>query len=305
MTKWFEQREQQAGVKRLILTWEIYKRFGEFPVRVIAFCIAFFAYLGGKSQRLNSRKYFEILSNYVNDKSLKPSFVNSFKHFHSYADSLVDKMLAFSGNLPVEKFQFADSDDKNEMFNVIREGKGAFFLSSHIGNVEIMRSLFYAKELDVKPNVNVFLQKNSCEIFNGFLEYIKVETNVEVFPVEEISVDTAVVIKEKLNKGEIVFMAGDRLSAQYPELYYETELFAHKVQFPQGALKFSQILECPIFFVVCAKEGKNFKIHLKKFDFTGSKKEVFKVLQQEYKDFLEKMTLRYPYQFFNFYEMFM
>lgn len=305
MTKWFEQKEQQAGVKRLILTWKIYKFLGIKPVRLIAFIIALFAYIGGKVPRNASRKYFQVLMEYTKNVKFKPSFLNSIKHFYSYADSLVDKMLAFSGNLQAERFEYADMDVKNGMFEILEAGKGIFFLSSHTGNVEIMRSLFSTVNSCVKPNVNVFLQKNSCEIFNGFLDYIKVKIPVEVHPVEEISVDTAVTLKEKLNQGEIVFMAGDRLSAQYPELSYETEFLNKKVQFPLGALKFAQMLECPIYFVICVKEGNIFKIYLKKFEANGTKKEVFKALQLEYKAFLEDITTKYPYQFYNFYELFM
>lgn len=304
MTKWFEQKEQQAGVKRLILTWEIYKHFGIIPVRLIAFSVALIAYIAGGNPKRASKKYFQVLSEYTQDKALRPSFWNLFKHFYSYADSLVDKMLAFSGNLSPEKFEYADIDVKNEMFDILKNGQGVFFLSSHTGNVEIMRSLFFLEDYSVKPNVNVFLQKASCEIFNGFLNYIKVKIPVEVFPVEDISVDTAVTLNEKLNQGEIVFMAGDRLSAQFPELAYETELFNRKVQFPLGALKFAQILECPVYFVVCAKENDKFKIHLRKFEANGTKKEVFKELQRGYKSFIEECTLKYPYQFYNFYELF-
>lgn len=304
MKKWFEQKEQQAGAGRLILTWQIYKFFGEIPVRIIAFFIAFFAYIGGKEQRESSKKYFQILTNFTNKKIYKPSFFNSLRHFYSYADSLVDKMLSFSGNLSAEKFVFCNQDDMDLMFKTFQEGKGAFFISSHTGNVEIMRSLLASDKYSIKPNVNIFLQKNSCKIFNTFLEHIKIKTNVDVFSVEEISVDTAVVIKEKLNKGEIVFMAGDRLSAQYPELSYETFFLKHKVKFPLGALKFAQILECPIFFVVCAKKDRKFIIHLKKFSPKGSKREIFAKLKSDYLEFLEEFTVKYPYQFYNFYEMF-
>jgi len=304
MKKWFEQKEQQAGVKRLILTWKIYKIFGEIPVRMIAFFIAFFAYIGGKSQRECSKKYFSMLSDFTKNPKLRPSFLNSFKHFYSYADSLVDKMLSFSGNLSCEKFEFANQKDMELMFETFRKGKGAFFISSHTGNVEIMRTLLSSEKYLEKPYVNVFLQKDSCKIFNGFLDHIKIKANVDVFPVEEISVDTAVVIKEKLNKGEIVFMAGDRLSAQYPELSYEIKFLNHKVQFPLGALKFAQVLECPVFFVICAKKDGKFIIHLKNFSTSGSKKEIFSQLKSEYPKFLEEFTIKYPYQFYNFYEMF-
>lgn len=304
MTRWFEQKEQQAGAGRLILTWQIYKIFGEIPVRIIAFLIAFLAYAGGKEQRKSSKKYFQILTDFTNNKKYKPSFFNSFKHFHSYADSLVDKMLSFSGNLPAEKFEFSNPDDMNLMFETFKEKKGAFFISSHTGNIEILRSLLVSENNSEKPYVNVFLQKNSCEIFNAFLEHIKIRTNVDAFSVEEISLDTAVIIKEKLNKGEIVFMAGDRLSAQYPELSYNTEFLNKKVKFPLGTLKFAQIMECPIFFIICAKKDGKFIIHLKKFSSEGSKHKIFTQLKSDYLEFLEKFTLEYPYQFYNFYEMF-
>lgn len=51
MSEWFEQKEESAGVKRLLLSWWLYKIFGVIPLRIIAFFVILFGYVGMKEQK--------------------------------------------------------------------------------------------------------------------------------------------------------------------------------------------------------------------------------------------------------------
>ena len=127
---------------------------------------------------------------------------------------------------------------------------------------------------------------------------------IEAFPVEEISPHTSIEISDRLQNGEIVFMAGDRLSAQNENVAYEAEFLNHKVKFPLGALKFALMLNVPVYFIVCVKDGKKYKIFTEKFVSEKLKRsEKLEDLKLQYVNFLEKYTLLYPEQFFNFYDM--
>ena len=98
MAEWFEQKEEAVGIKRLYLTWWIYKCFGILPLRVIAFFVILFGYIGMIEQKEALKTYFENLSEYTKNKKYKPSFLNKFKIFLNYANSLVDKIQGFAGD---------------------------------------------------------------------------------------------------------------------------------------------------------------------------------------------------------------
>jgi len=288
--RWYQAKEQAAGAKRLLLTWKIYKIFGKKAVRVLAFFVTLFAFRGAKEQRRCSRKYLEIIG-------LKPSLINQFRHFLEYSLSLVDRMEVFSGNYDYRRINFESEDERNMLENDL--DRGVFFICSHLGNIDIMRA-FLAKNPD--RHVNVFLSAEQCKIFQDFIKEIAVEMPVSTFPVEEIGVNTSIEIKERLSQGEIVFMAGNRVSKNSSNT--EAELFGRKFLLPSGTFKFAQLMECNVYFAAALREGQNYRVYLKKFEFSGSKSETLRRMQKEYAEFLEKLTPLAPLQFFHFYDFF-
>jgi predicted LPLAT superfamily acyltransferase len=304
MKKWFQYKEESAGENRLLLTWQIYKIFGEFPVRIIAFFVGTITFLSAKDRRFAAEKYFQKLYLFTKNKKFKNPLFSTFKLFLNFSNSLVDKMILFSNNFNQKNIEYSQEKEWMEVLNSLKTGNGAFFISTHLGNIEIMRTLLHSKKYGLVPKVNIFLQKSACEIFNNFLKKIQCKTEVEVFAVEDIDITTSMVISEKLKNGEIVFMAGDRISAQSETSSYETLLLGEKVRFPLGTLKFAQMLNCPIFFAICAKEKNKYIVHTEKFDLNGTKKSSLEKLKSTYTEFLQKYTLLYPYQFYNFYDLF-
>lgn len=302
MSEWFEEEEKSAGTKRLYLTWCIYKHFGIKPLKLIAFFIILFAYAGLKEQKTTLDTYFCALENFTQNKKFKPTFCNKFKIFLNYANSLVDKIQGFSGNY--KNIEFENFEVQEEIKKQLENKKGIFFITNHIGNVEIMRILLMTDILEEKPKINIFLQKNHCKIFNTFLNEIAKEVDITTYPVEEIDIETSVEIEEKLNNGEIVFMAGDRISAQNKMSFYEETILDKKVKLPVGVLKFAQIMNTNIYFVTCAFDKKGYKIMSKKFEKENSKQDTIKKLQKEYSQFLQSSILKYPYQFYHFSKFF-
>ena len=277
--KWFEMKERGAGVKRLLLTWYIYKCFGEFPVRIIAFFMALGVFLVARERRLISENFYKQIG--------KPPLLSSFKQFLNYANSLVDKMIAFSGNLNL----------KNIVFENSRDFAGTFFISTHVGNVEILRSMLSENK---DNRINVFLQTSACEIFNNFLKHIEAKVNLEVFAVEKISPNTSITIAERLENGEIVFMAGDRVSAQNANKFYEKPFLGGKIALPVGILKFALMMDAPICFITCVKDGKRYRVFTKEFCAKSeTRSEKLDQLQSEYVEFLEYYAKKYPYQYYN------
>lgn len=286
--KWFRLSEQGAGVKRLLLTKYIYQYFGEFPVRIIAFFAALFVFIGAKEQRRASCRNLRFLNK-------KFIILSSFLQFLNYANSLVDKFISCMGNFNPEKFDLSEAEFPN----------GAFFITTHVGNVEILRTLFQSEKCKKPNRVNVFLQSNACEIFNNFLKTLELKLNIDVFPVEDINPETSIMISERLKNGEIVFMAGDRVSAQNENRTYTADFLQNKAIFPLGTLKFALMLDVPVYFIVCAKEGKKYKVYTEKFATQKTKRsEKLEDLQKQYVKFLETYSLKYPLQFYNFFDLF-
>lgn len=285
---WYQYSEEGAGKLRLQALKFMFDKFGEFPVRVIAFFVVLSVFLKAKERRDASVKFFKLIKK-------KNIILHSFCQFLNYGNSLVDKFLSAMGKYNPYDFELEEEDIFHK----------AFFITTHIGNVEVMSSLFQLHKETQPKHINIFLQANACKIFNDFLKSLELKiSEVDVFPVEEISPQTSIEISDRLQNGEIVFMAGDRLSAQNKNAAYEINFLGKQVRFPLGTLKFALMLNVPIYFIVCVKDGKKYKVCTEKFlSEKSNRKEKLEDLKQQYVAFLEKYTFLYPEQFFNFYDM--
>lgn len=294
--QWFQIKEQSAGKKRLWLSWYLYKIFGKNILYLIAFIAAFFTFILSKSIRGYSKKYLTVIKPYTN---IKPSLYNQFKHIYAYASCLVDKLLVYSGDFLDKDIVFDNEDDKRQLFEDIEKKKGVFFICNHIGNIEVLQTFLLNKITVHDFGINIFLSRHQSRIFNDFLTNIKMDLPVKIFPVEDIGLNTGIELKENLDKGDIVFIAGDRLAENNDKKNIEQNMFSHGILLPIGTFKLANLMEVPTYFITAVKCGRQYKIYLEKQTC---------LLQTElinsFIKYLEKIILKYPFQFFHFYDFF-
>ena len=288
--KWYQMKEQAAGTLRLLIIWKIYKIFGKKVVEFLVIFITFFAFLGAKEPRKYSKKYLSIIG-------MNSGLLNQFKHFLALSYSLIDKMEVYAGKFNPDNIFFDNEEDKKIFINDL--SKGVFIISSHLGNIEMMRAFLLTS---ICTNLNIFLSIDQCKIFNNFIKQIEIQSPVTIYPVEDININTSIEIKEKISNGESVVMAGDRISPNSAGNY--TQFLGKKIQIPSGTFKFALIMESPIYFICALKEGEKYRIYLKKFECNGKRSNVINQMQNEYIAFLEQLVPKYPFQFFHFYDLF-
>ena len=292
--EWFEVKEQSAGRKRLILTWQLYKIFGKKILYVIGFLVSFFTFIFAPEIRDYSKKYFKVIKK---ETGLSPSLVNQFKLILSYSYSLVDKILVYCGDFDTNDIVFEDENKKNEFFKCINERKGVFLICNHIGNIEIMQSLFLKNKPDF--NINIFMSRKQSTVFNDFLKTIQIDFPFKLYPVEDIGLNTGIELKENLDKGEIVFIAGDRLSQNNDGKKIEASMFDKKVYFPKGTYKLCKLMNAPTFLISAVKIEDKYKIYLQKENDLSENN-----LIKDNVQFMKKLIKINPYQFFHFYDFF-
>lgn len=315
--KWYEMQERAAGVKRLIFTWYVYKFFGKKAVGFIAFLVTLGAFLCSKQIRNYSVKNLKVIHDFCclnGQKSPCPNNINAFKNVLNYSLSLVDNMEIFAGKFDFKKIYFDSSEDEKIFYEDIKNRTGMFFVCSHTGNIQVMRMFFKNEDAKKRCDVNVLLSKEQCRIFNEFLKKVQnfsnivMENTVSLFPVEDISIETSIELKDRLDKGEIAFMAGDRLSSGTSNLTFCDKLFGVDTDFPAGTFKLAQLMEKPVYFICALKEKHDrYRVYLKKFEAANgaeSKKAALNRMQKEYAEFLQYTTTIDPLQFYHFYPLF-
>ena len=305
--KWYELKEQAAGEKRLMALWFVYKTLGKRAVQFVTIFVAFFAFSFSKVVRNFTLKNLRVIYSFTKDKSARPCLFNAYRLVLNYAFSLVDRMEVFCGKFSAEKLDFKDKNQEKSVIELLNAGNGALFICSHVGNVEVLRAFINDARFVTNPHVNIFLSESQCRIFNGFLKKIRKEARTTAFPVEKISVDTAIELKERLDRGEIAFIAGDRVSAGAPNVTFRADFLGESVDFPLGTFKLAQLMETNVYFITAIKtKNDRYDVYLRPFapDFENSKSENLKKMCDEYIAFIERSVMAAPLQFYHFYDLF-
>lgn len=280
-----------------------------FLVEFVTAVICFFFWLGASPIRARSRMYLDHLSK-VSGKRF--GLFATYKHLYSFALSMMEKLLGWKGTIGRNRIE-SQNGDLRYLVDQLNRGEGAFLLCSHLGNIEMLRSLTGYGEFTTEREFQVFpvLDVSVSSKFTALLRELNPELMDKVVDANSIGVDCAVWMKEQIDAGNLVVIAGDRTSANSRNRVLETTFLGETAQFPEGAFSLAGILNAPVYFIFIVRK-KDFNIRstyeLYAFQAKTSLKcprkerpERLKMLLHEYTEVLERLCVAHPYQWYNFY----
>ena len=294
--KWYQQQEQGAGSFRLNLLFWIYKIFGirfvKFWTRLVATIIG----TGAKSAKQFSSKYRQILNEYQINHNIKPTKFSPAQHISFFADSLVDKMVAMCSVKNRLTFLVKNNADWKEFQKLIKQKQGIFLICSHIGNIEALAAFPDSKNI----KIHAFQQISQTGIFHKFISQHSVRKNTIIHAIEDMNIGTASEMFDFLGNGELVMMAGDRISATNPGKTIHTQILGHDCELPMGVFRFAKSMSCPVFSVALLNTGREkYTLIVEKLDNKNVND-----MANGFAKFLEQNILIAPIQWFNFYDFF-
>lgn len=282
------------------------------PLSLVEFCtavICFFFWIGAKPVRSRSRIYLDHLANF---QKSRPDFLGTYKHILSFALSMMEKLLGWKGAIKLNSIE-SQQDDLGALVEQLDRGEGAFLLCSHLGNMEMLRSLTGYGEYHTHKDFEVFpvVDFSGTSKFNALLRELNPDLMDHVVDANNIGVDTAVWMKDQIAAGNLVVIAGDRTSAHSRDRKLRTKFLGETANFPEGSFSLAGILNAPVYFVFAIRK-KDFDIrspyemHVirSKTSLDCPRKERgarLQMLLQEYAEILEKLCVDHPYQWYNFY----
>lgn len=291
-----DERGTILGMKFLFL---VYRFFGRRVLWLFLFPVVFFIFMGAKPARQASKKFFKRV--YRVKGGDKPGFITSVKHFMTFADSAFDKIDARLGRITHQQMRF---NDESVLPKLIESKKGAIFIASHLGNIEVCRVLGQGK---YQATINVLVFTENAVKFNKILDTINDNADVNLIQVSAINPILAIELKEKVDNGEIVIIVGDRTSVKARNRNIYVDFLGHPAAFSQGPFVLASLLECPVYWMFCLKEKRGFNMvfeHVSERIILPRKQRqaVLENLVNTYSKTLGEYAVRYPYQWFNFYD---
>ena len=236
----------------------------------------------------------------------------TYKHILSFALSMVEKLRGWKGAIKLNQIE-SQNDDLQMLVSQMNQGQGAFLLCSHLGNMEMLRSLTEYGEFHTSRKFQVFpvVDLSGSKKFNALLRELNPELMENVIDANSIDVDSAIWMKEKIADGNLVVIAGDRTSAHTRNRVLETTFLGETANFPEGAFSLAGILNAPVYFVFAIRKHdfnirSPYEMHVvrAKTNLDCLRKERparLKMLLQEYTELLERLCKEHPYQWYNFY----
>ncbi|MCM5682693.1 acyltransferase [Schlegelella sp. S2-27] len=185
-----------------------------------------------------------------------PTWRDTLRHFCSFAETLLDKLLAASGRYDVDRLRI---EGRELMSRAIAEGRGGVIVTAHMGCLELCQIM---AERVGKARLTVLVHTAHAERFNAILTRLNPEGGVRLLQVTEVSIATATLLAERVAQGEFVAIAGDRVPVSHSKTTTASFL-GHSAPFPVGAYVIAALLRCPLFFMGCVRERQG---HLVRFE---------------------------------------
>ena len=299
---WSRMQERGTALGLRLTLWT-YRIFGAWALRLLTDVVALYFFLTGGATRRASMAYLTRLydqSGPLPDLPQPPRLRDAFRHVRSFARSYVDRFLAW-----VDASDVAIDFPEEAAFRAqVDSGQGALFLSAHLGNMDMLRGMGANQGL---KGLNAVIYSDHVMRFQSLLKGINPNYEVNLIHVRDAGPGTAMLLEDKIAKGESLFIIGDRPPASDNGRTLSVPFLGKEAAFPMGPLFLAHLIGCPVYLFFCVKEGSRYTIRMEPFadrislPRTG-RNEALRTWLERYAQAVEAQCRATPLQWFNFYD---
>ena len=302
--KAWHQAQERGSFVGLYLTFLAYRLLGRAFLAVLLYPIILYFFLFGRQARQASRDFLARVHAHpqgLGNFKRPPGWRESLRHFLSFGTSALDKVAAWMGRISLGDIRY---ENREVLTELEQAGRGVVMIASHLGNIEVCRAL---GSLYRNMRINVLVHTGHAESFNRLLARTNPKAQVSLFQVTDFGPDTAMQLHERVSRGEMVVIVGDRTPTSDTPRTVRAPFLGVSADFPQGPFMLAAALGAPVLLVFSVRDGDGYKVYFEKFadPLALPRRERQAALQaavSRYAQRLEYYTLRYPYQWFNFFD---
>ena len=264
----------------------------------VLYGIVLYFFLFGRRARRSAWTYQQHLADWSGQPGLRPTTRRVFGQFMAFADALLDKLDVWNGRIGLEQIEIVDP---GQLHNELRAERGQMLVGAHLGNLEVCRAL---AEMGQQVTMNVLVHTRHAERFNRLLGEAGA-TNLRLIQVSELDPATMLQLSQRLERGEWLAIAGDRVPLHGARTV-TVDFLGHPAAFPQGPWLLAGLLKCPINLLFCLKQQGRYQVTLEPFADAvqwrrSERDQVIAEWAGRYAERLGHYCLQAPQQWFNFY----
>ena len=298
---WASIGEAGAVTGMRIMVW-VHRLLGRrFFNIVLAPVMAYYFLVRGEARR-SSKDFLQRVRHH--DPSLLgsgPVSWLSYRHFLAFGRSLLDKYMAW---VKTPDTIAMDEQEEQALFELVESGAGCLVIGSHFGNLEYSRGIAH-RHPDLV--INVLTYDQHAAKFAQLIAESEPESRLHLIQVTDLDVPTALDLKSRLDNGEWLVIAGDRVPVGETGRVSRARFFGDLAPFPIGPYVLANLLRCPVLLFHCYLVDGEYRLVLEKFtdrvELPRLKKaEELERLTQKYASSLQQQVERSPLQWFNFFD---
>ncbi len=283
----------------LWLLYQVHRWLGRWPYRLAVVPVVAWYWASRPGARAASREYLARVA--ARRGAPAPGALASLRHLLSFADTLLDKLLAMSGRYRFDRLRF---EAHEPILAMIEARRGGMLVTAHVGCLELCQA---SADRRAGFKLTVLVHTRHAENFNRLLRRLNPDAGVELIQVTEITPATAALLAERVARGEFVAMAGDRVPVvASPGSVAWAPLLGREAPFPVGPYVLAKLLECPLYFMACTREADG---HVVRFTRLAERVELPRARRSEalaghvaaFAAALEAVLLQAPLEWFNFF----
>lgn len=284
-----------------IMVW-VHQHLGRTAFNLVLIPLMAYFYLRRGEARRSSLNYLRRVRRQHPESLPRANLLRlSFRHFLGFGHSLLEKYLAWTGDLPTVSMQ---TEEQDLLFNVVQSKQGCLAIASHLGNLEYSRGI---SRRHPELVMNVLLHDKHASKFANLMAQAEPDSRMHLLQVTEIDLPLALLLKEKVDRGEWVVIAGDRVPLGASPRVAEAQFLSDTANFPIGPMVLASVLRCPVYLLHCfQQEGQHhlgFELFAQQVRVTGKNKDAaLQSYVQQYATALEAQLLKAPLQWFNFFD---
>lgn len=298
---WAAQKERGSFVLMKLTAFAV-RCFGRRPLTPVLYLIVLYFFVFGRRARRHVRQYQTYLAEWSGRAGLRPNTRRVFGQFMAFADSLLDRLDVWRGRLGPAQVELHDpADVRGKLRSSLHGGRGQILVCTHLGNLDVCRAL---AEMGEQVPLNVLVHNRHVARFNR-LQSEAGDRQLRLLQVSEINAAVMLDLSQRLDRGEWLAIAGDRVPLNDGRRV-TVDFLGHRAPFPQGPWLMAGLLRCPVNLMCCLKIGGRYQIRLEPFLDApvwerGQREQVIAGWAQRYADRLAQLCLLAPQQWFNFY----
>ncbi|MDV2862578.1 glycosyltransferase family 2 protein [Phytobacter ursingii] len=236
----------------------------------------------------------------------EPSRLNSYQHFLRFGNAMLDKVASWRGELRLDRDVVFAEGAKAALG--VESPQGKLLLASHLGDVEACRAL---AQLDGTKTINALVFSENAQRFKQIMQEMAPQAGLNLLPVTDIGPDTAILLKEKLDRGEWVAIVGDRIAVKRQRgsdwRVVWSPFMGQPAPFPQGPFILASILRCPVVLIFAIQQQNKLHIHCEPFADPlllprAQRQVALQDTVNRYAERLEHYALLSPLDWFNFFD---